>query len=179
MPPHESDPAGWKFVYEEVNGRGHAFPEKGPKPGLEWMASHERDPRPVKIRWQPTREWKKRFYWIRWEEPWLRSELVAVLDRDANRIDITVERPRSAAPQRKEEEREGHVRSIKVSLDDRLVDMTKEVVVTIDGVERFRGVPELSLATLIRTAEEREDPEYVFAFEAEMGPPPAESGSDE
>ncbi len=176
---HESDPQGWEFVYEEVDGRGHAFPEKGPKPGLEWMAEHVRNPRPVKIRWQPVREWKKRFYWLHWETPWLLSEVVAVLDRERNAIDITVEKPRSATPQRTETERESFVSTLRVSLDERLVDMTREVVVTVDGVERFRGVPVLSLATLIRTAEEREDPDYVFAFEAPMGPPPAADGSGE
>ncbi len=175
---HASDPAGWEFVYEEVNGRGHAFPEKGVKPGLEWMAEHARNPRPTKIHWQPVREWKKRFYWLYWETPWLLSEVVASVDRERNTIDITVSTPRSMTPQRTESERESFVSTLRVSLDERLVDMTREVVVTLDGVERFRGVPQASLATLIRTAEQREDPEYVFAFEATMGaaPPAGDSG---
>ena len=33
-------------------------------------------------------------------------------------------------------------------------------------------MPELSLATLVRTAEEREDPRYVFPAEVRLGPDP-------
>ena len=45
-----------------------------------------------------------------------------------------------------------------------------KIVVAVDGRERWRGVASPSLATLLRTAEEREDPEYAFALEV---PPPA------
>ncbi len=158
-----SDPAGWEHVYEQVDGRGHAFPEKGPGPGLEWMASHVRDPRPVRVRWQPSRAWKHTFYWVRWDDPWLGAELVASVDREANAIEVTIARPRSATPRETEAEREAHVATLSFHVDGRLVDMAREVVVRVDGVERFRGVPELELATLVRSVEEREDPEYAFA----------------
>ncbi len=167
---HESDPKGWKHVYEEVDGRGHAFPAKGPGPGLAWMASHVRNPRPETIRWQPVRDWKTTFYWVRWTKPWLSSELVATLDRDANRIDLVVTKPRSATPNA--EQREAAVSTLSVYLDERLVDLSKEVVVTVDGKERHRAVPELRLTTLVRTAEEREDVQYVFAAEAAVRPAP-------
>ncbi len=159
----ESDPNGWKYVYEEVDGRGHGFPEKGAKPGLQWAVSHTRNSRPVKIVWQPVREWKKTFYWLRWEEPWLGSIVTAAVDREANRIDVTVKIPRTPNPQKAEKERTARTASLSFYVDDRLVDLGRDVVVTVDGKERFRGVPEPSLATLVRTAEELEDPEYVFA----------------
>lgn len=167
---HRSDPRGWKHLYEEVDGLGHGFPRKGPKPGLEWAASHPRDPRPAKVVWQPTREWKNTFYWIRWEEPWLRSILTATVDRERNAVDIVIERPRSAQPLRTEAEREERVRGISVYLDERLLDVSREVVVTVDGKVRHRGVPEARLATLLRSCEEREDPGYAFAHEARAGP---------
>jgi len=56
-----------------------------------------------------------------------------------------------------------------VYLDDRVLDLSKEVVITVGGKERYRGRPELQLATLLRSAREREDPEYVFAAEARLG----------
>lgn len=172
---HEGDPGGWKHVYEQVDGRGHAFPEKGPTPGLEWMASHERDPRPAKIVWQPTREWKKTFYWLRWERPWLGSLVTASVDTAQNSIDVVVERPRSATPQRTEAQREEFVGTLSFYLDGRLVDLAQEVVITVDGVERFRGVPPLRLATLVRSIEVREDAEYAFAVEVSLDPLPAGS----
>jgi pimeloyl-ACP methyl ester carboxylesterase len=167
----ERDPKGWEHSYEEVDGRGHAFPQKGPEPGLTWAASHVRNPRPDTIVWQPTRTWKTTFYWVRWTDPWITSELTASLDRAANSVAVTVKAPRSMNPRATEAERPARIAKLSVYLDERLVDMSKEVVVTVDGKERFRGVPRLSLATLVRSAEEREDPEYAFASEAAWDAP--------
>ncbi len=167
---HASDPAGWRYVYEQVDGRGHGFPKKGPRPGVDWMVSHVRDPRPTTIRWQPVRGWKKTFYWLRWEQPWLGSLVTAKVDRARNAVDIVVTAPRSAAPRRMEQEREGYVGDLSVYVDDRLVDLTKDVVLTVDGKERFRGRPVLSLATLVDSAAEREDGEYTFAARLKVGP---------
>jgi len=58
---HAADASGWDFVYEQVDGRKHEFPAKGPAPGVEWATSHVRNPRPEKVDWQPTRAWKTTF----------------------------------------------------------------------------------------------------------------------
>ncbi len=166
---HESDPDGWKFVYEQVDGMGHDFPKKGPGPGLQWMASHARDPRPKRIVWQPVREWKTTFYWIRWGTPWLESVLRATLDREANRVDILLERPRAANAVATEKQREEMTRTLSVYVDERVLDPAREIVITVDGKERYRGRPEPRLAVLLRSCEEREDPEYAFAMEAVVG----------
>ncbi len=163
---HEADPKGWDFVYEQVDGRKHDFPLKGPLPGIEWMVSHARNPRPQRIVWQPVRPWKTTFYWLRWTDPWLDCELTASADRGANRVDVAIKAPRSPDPRATEAERPQRVAKLSVYLDERLVDMTREVVVTVDGKERFRSVPKLSLAVLCRSAEERQDPQYAFAAEA-------------
>ena len=168
---HETDPKGWEHSYEQVDGRAHGFPEKGPLPGLTWATQHVRDPRPVKIVWQPTRTWKTTFYWLRWTDPWITSEVTASADRAANSVAVTIKAPRSMNPRETEAERPARVAKFSVYLDECLVDMSKEVVVTVDGKERFRGVPRLSLATLVRSAEEREDPEYSFAAEAAWDAP--------
>ena len=168
---HETDPKGWEHSYEQVDGRKHDFPEKGPLPGLTWATSHARDPRPVKIVWQPTRPWKTTFYWLRWSDPWICSEVVATVNREYNKVDIVVKAPRSATPRETEAERPARLLKLSVYLDERVVDVSKEVVVSVDGTERFRGVPKRSLATLVRSAEEREDPEYAFAAEATWDAP--------
>ncbi len=162
----ESDPKGWEHVYEEVDGNGHAFPKKGPKPGLEWAVGHPRNPRPVKILWQPTREWKNTFYWLRWEKPWINAELTATVDRGRNAVDIVIKAPRSIDPKGEEAKRDEYTRGLSVYLDDRVLDMSKDVLVVVDGKTRFRGRPEARLSTLLRSCEEREDPQYAFAHEA-------------
>jgi poly(3-hydroxybutyrate) depolymerase len=159
------DPKGYEFRYEEVDKRGHAFPKGGPVPGLRWMASHVRNPRPERVVWQPTRAWKKTFYWLRWEDPWLDALVTATRDPERNAIDIELDRPRGGGTRQLEE----RIRGLSVYLDDRVLDLSREVVITVGGEERYRGRPEVRLATLVRSAEEREDPEYVFAAEARLG----------
>lgn len=166
---HEADPGGWNLEYEQVDGRKHEFPEKGPLPGLQWAAQHVRDPRPKKIVWQPSRDWKRTFYWIRWEKPWLGAVLTATVDLPNNAISVSVKAPAGPDPRAIEAERESHVATLAFYVDERLLDLSKEVLVTVDGKERYRGIPGASLATLVRSAEEREDAEYVFARLAEVG----------
>ncbi len=121
--------------------------------------------------WQPSREWKKSFYWLRWEDPWLGATLTATVDREANRIDLSVQAPAMMLPSKARAARPRKVATIGVHLDGRLVDLGRDVVITLDGEERYRGMPEASLATLLRTAEEREDPDYVFARLARLTRP--------
>ena len=166
---HAEDAQGWEFVYEEVDGRGHAFPEKGPGPGLEWMASHTRNPHPKKIRWEPVRDWKTTFYWLRWQSPWLRSNVVVELDPERNAVDLSVKNPRSRDPARTAEEREGWLESLSFLLDDGMLDLSQEVLVTLEGKEHARRQPVRRLATLVRNAEEREDPRYAFPVEIAVG----------
>jgi dienelactone hydrolase len=166
---HASDAKGWNFVYEQVDGRGHDFPQKGPGPGLQWMAGHERNPRPVKIIWQPVRTWKTTFYWLRWTDPWIGCTLTATIDRARNAVDIVVARPRGIGVEAGAKTLDAKIRTLSVYLDARVLDVAREVLVTVDGKERYRGVPAASLEVLLRSAEEREDPEYVFTREAAMG----------
>lgn len=167
---HESDPLGWEYVYEQVDGRGHGFPEKGAGPGLEWMTSHVRDPRPVKVLWQPVREWKTTFYWVRWDDPWLGSVLTARLDKAANRIDVELRAPYGKVGPAADAERAAHLESLSFYVDGRMLDTAREITVVVDGVERCREVPEASLDTLVTSAEEREDPEYVFLRRLRLRP---------
>ena len=162
---HDADPGGWTHVYEEVTGRGHGFPEKGAGPGLEWATSHVRDPRPKRVVWQPSRDWKTSFYWVRWDRPWLGAVLTARVDQPNNAIDVTVRPPAGPDPLGIEAERESRIAALSFLVDDRLLDVTREITLRIDGRERARVLPETSLGLLVRTAEEREDPEYVFCRE--------------
>ena len=132
-----------------MDGRGHAFPEKGPEPGVAWAAKHVRNPRPQKVVWQPVRAWKKSFYWLSWAQPALGST-VTVETKRRNAFDVA-----SAGP----------VDGLSILLDDRLADLGKEVVVTVNGKETFRGIPRLSLTTMARTAAERDDADLLFVAE--------------
>jgi predicted esterase len=143
------DPGGYEHLFEKVDGRGHAFPEKGPTPGMQWMAKHVREPRPKTVTWQPSRLWKKHFYWLWWDPPRLGTVVTARV-AGRNRIDVTAD---------------GEAGGLSVLLDDRLVDLTQEVVVRLDGKETFRGIPKRSLTTMVKTAA-RSDADLLFVAEA-------------
>lgn len=128
---------GFDYEYWEVENRGHDLPPGGTKALLEKVQMHRRQPYPERIVWEPVLTWKRHFYWLWWDKPELESLVVADLDRETNTIDITLE---------------GSATGLYVLLNDELVDMSKEVIVRLNGEETFRGVPVRSLAALVSTA---------------------------
>ncbi len=138
---------GYDFVSEIVDGRGHGFPEKGPLPGIKWAMSHPRDPRPKRVLWQPAREWTHMSYWLWWESPELAAKIDASIEPNNK---ITIKTPVK------------DLKKFAVFLDERLVDMKKEVVVTVNDSGHFSAVPKLTLSTLLRTICERDDADLAF-----------------
>lgn len=138
---------GYPHDYWEVTGRGHAMPEGGAIVHLRKIAKVVRDPVPERIVWQPALRWKRQFYWLFWERPVRDAILVADLDREANAVRITCEQGS---------------KGLSVLLDGRVLDIDKEVVVTVNGEEAFRGIPQPSLATLLLTGAAG-DPGLTFA----------------
>jgi dienelactone hydrolase len=152
----KDDPGGYLHHYERVDGRGHGPPEKGYVPALEWAAKRPRDPRPKKVVWQPSRAWKRQFYWLWWDAPAL-GATVTVETKEKNVFDVS-----SADP----------LDGLRLLLDARLADLTKDVVVRVNGKESFRGPARPSLATMVRTSD-RVDADLLFAASVPvLAPPP-------
>lgn len=147
-------PGGFDFRYLQVDDRGHAAPKEGYGPSQKWVASKKRDPRPKKILWECVLPWKRHFYWLWWQTPEEATMMEAV--RDGNTIKISV----------MDGATEG-IEGFAVFVDEEMVDMNKEVVVTIDGEERFRGVPERRLSTLLMTLP-RHDARLLFAARLDL-----------
>lgn len=137
---------GYVHLYQQVDGRGHDFPDGGPGQGLAWALDHVRDPRPKALTWQPHRAWKRMFYWLWWEEPAIGQTLCAKV---AARNEIAIDSPLEP-------------RGLALLLDERLVDLEQPVTVTVNGERKFHGIPERRLSTLLRTAAERNDAELLF-----------------
>ena len=129
---------GFEFEYWEVDGNGHDLPPGGTDALLAKVEEKKREPHPARVVWQPTLPWKRQFYWLFWDEPAPREIVVADLDREGNTISVETKAPRLAG--------------LHVLLSDAVVDMEKEVVVRVNGEERYRGVPERSLSTLVMTS---------------------------
>ena len=72
---------------------------------------------------------------------------MADLDRKANAVSITCDKP---------------TEGLYVLLDARVLDVEKEVVVTVNGAETFRGKAVPDLSTLLLTSD-HPDPKLQFA----------------
>ncbi len=131
-------PDGFDFRYEHVHGRGHAAPAEGYRPSLEWLAERPRDPRPPAFLWQPALGWKRQFYWVRWERPEI-GALLEVRAREGNVCDITVH------------EGADDLSGLSVLVGPPLFDPDGEIVIRVNGEERFRGKAERRLSTLLLT----------------------------
>jgi predicted esterase len=140
----ERFPDGFDFRYDEVDGRGHAAPAEGYLPALEWLATHARNPRPLAFLWQPALAWKRQFYWVHWARP----EIGALLDvraAEGNVVRIVTH------------EGSGDVSGLSVLLGEPLVDLGREVVVEVNGEERFRGLVPRTFSTLLLTLPRYDD----------------------
>jgi len=124
------------FEYWEVDGRAHEYPEGGMRALLDRIIHFVREPLPTKIVWQPHLDWKHQFHWLFWEKPIYDAILVAELDRDNNTIRI---------------QSEADLNGLWVLLDERLVNMKKEVIIEVNGVETNRGLPQPNLGALLLT----------------------------
>ena len=145
---------GFDFEYWEVDGMGHDYPPGGTRALLEKVHERVRDPRPERVVWQPELAWKQQFYWLFWDRPARHALVVADLDASANGIAITCDQ-------------DAH--GLWVLLDDELLDVEREVVVTLNGQETWRGLPEARLSTLLITGT-RGDPGLTFPYRVPVWP---------
>jgi hypothetical protein len=130
-----------------VDGRGHGEPPGGYQVQLEKIVGRARNAVPERIVWQPALTWKRQFYWLYWDTPSLGALVVADLDRAANAVRLSCDQPTDG---------------LWVLLDRRVLDLGKEVVVTVNGEETFRGKVGNDLGTLLLTSQ-HPDPALQFA----------------
>jgi pimeloyl-ACP methyl ester carboxylesterase len=139
---------GWDFRYEQVDGRAHAPPAEGYLPDLNWVAEAVRNARPKRFLWQPSLPWVRQFYWLYWDRP-EEGALLEVKAVEGNAVEILVHQGAN------------DLSGLSVLLGPPLVDLAKEVVVRVDGKERFRGVVPRTISTLLMTLP-RNDPDLLF-----------------
>lgn len=138
------------FTYWEVNGRGHALPEGGMIKLLEKIADFKRQPIQDKLVWQPSLDWKRQYAWLWWPEPRMNRVIIATRHAETNTIAF---------------ETRANIKTLEVLLDERVVDMEREVIITVNGKETNRGLPVASLGTLVLTSD---NPDTELQFVARM-----------
>jgi pimeloyl-ACP methyl ester carboxylesterase len=145
------------FVYRELSDAGHEWPRREIPGILAWLSRQRRAAFPVKVRYTNA-YWRKdppgRIYWVELREasyvPTIEAEL------RGNEIAVTTNR---------------YVRRYAVRLHDEMVDLAREVVVTCNGKESYRGIPARSARRAVATFLERWDPEAIYPAELELAVP--------
>ncbi len=141
------DPGGYVHQVEVHEGKGH-WMDGADRVAIPWMAGFTRDLRASKIVWVQDDVTHRRFAWLAVDAPVAGARIVVA--REGQRITIR-EAPPSTA--------------LRIRLDDEMLDLDAEVVVSQGGVELFRGMVPRRREVLERTLEERGDPRGVFSAE--------------
>jgi len=128
---------GFAHDYWEVTGQGHGAPPGGHEAHLARIRDCVRAPVPERLVWQPVLAWKRQFSWLYWDAPKQKAVVQADLDRADNSVSITSTRD---------------TKGLYVLLDERVLDLAKDVVVRVGGAEVFRGRAAPDLGTLVLTS---------------------------
>lgn len=141
------------FRYWEVDGFGHGYPEGGLQAVVEPLTAFERQPIPERVVWQPVLDWKRQFYWLWWDAPVAEAIVIADLDRDANTVRL---------------QSEASLEGLRILLDERVLDLDREVAIFINGEEVARARVAPTLGDLLRTAR---TPDTALHFHASLAVP--------
>ena len=108
---------------------------------LPWMADRTRDPWPKKVVWHQSGRTHDRFYWLAVPKGTAKGGQTVRAEVKGQRIEVTVE----------------ELNQLTLRLSDGLLDLDKEVVVTVNGVEKFKGKVERSVSAIWNSLRERMD----------------------
>ena len=160
------DTKGYENVLAIQKGRGHGIDyRKSPK----WLAEHTRNPYPEKIVWRCYAKdgiYRDSFYWVSLSQTPQEGEfeIVATLEKATNKIVVTAEEVVTVQYKDKKKTTRKPLEAAKVTvhLNDKMLDLDKEVVVELNGKEVFRGKVVRSRAAMMQNIVKRGDLNYAF-----------------
>ncbi len=157
----KEDPDGYDFLVNVQADRGHGIDyAEGPK----WIAQRVRDPWPKRVVWT-VRPFDKTValqnYWLALPERPAKMPLFLTATAKDNTVTITAE-SESADKQSRVPSTEG---TVLLRLNDQLVDLEKEISITVNGKALPPAKAPRRLAIMARTLAERYDPNFVFPAE--------------
>ena len=150
----ENDPEGYPHRVEIHEGKGH-WMEGEDAAALPWMAGHTRSLRPDRVVWIQHAVAHSRYYWLAVGRPVTGTK--TVVERRGQTIEIHAWDDQD---------------SLSLRLDDTMLDLDAPVTVKQGERKLFRGKPARTIATLVKTMRERNDPQAVFPAEITVLPVP-------
>lgn len=142
------DPEGYVHDWHVVKGKGH-WMELRDSVALPWMAQYIRNPYPTKIVWRQEEVGRTMFYWLKVPENEAVKGKKLCLEVKGNTINIS----------------ECDYTSLTIYLNDKILNLNKEVTVKYGEKTLFKGRLRRKAETLRKTLQERNDPSYMFDTE--------------
>lgn len=170
---HKSaDPKGYINELAIQKGRGHGIDySKSPA----WMSKFTRNPYPDRVAWRCHEKdglYRDSFYWLSLTDKPNGGEfqIAATLDKKNNAVEIKGGQRAEASEDGKQGVRKPLKKSkVVVHLNDKMLDLDKEVIIRFNGKVVFRGKVKRSQRTMMRNLVERGDPNYVFPVDVTVG----------
>ena len=125
-------------IYPEL---GHWMNGKD-REALPWMSKHTRSPWPKKVIWRQSNRTHDRFYWLSVPKEQAKGGQVIEAEVKGQTIEINAK----------------EIKEVTLRLNDELVSLDKEVIVTLNGVEKFRGKVERNVEAIWKSFQGRFDP---------------------
>ena len=138
------DKAAFAYAFVEHENRGHQISDQA---CASWLGKHTRIHRPESLVWKPTTARVRQFYWLANEEVLPGQEISAKID--GNQIDLKT----------------SNVQNLTIRLDDALVDLDQPVTIMANDMMIFQGLVKRKLRSLVKTLEERGDPQHAYCAE--------------
>jgi hypothetical protein len=143
----KGDPGGYVHEVQLHEGRPH-WMNLEDKVAVDWMQKFTRNPIPDKVVWKQASTTHDHFYWLSVPKEQAKAGQLVVVSRKGQGIDI--------------EKAEG-VAKLTIQLNDAMLDLDREVVVTANGKECFKGKPSRTIGAIAGTMESnRGDPNLTF-----------------
>ncbi len=108
---------------------------------LPWMAKHARNPWPKKVVWRQSNRVHDRFYWLAVPKEQAKGGHLIEAEVKGQKIEVKAE----------------GVKELTLRLSDELLSLDQEVIVTVNGVEKFRGKVERTIEATWNSFQDRFD----------------------
>lgn len=185
---HQEQPADYQHAINVQPGRGHGI---NYRPGIRWVAQHQRNPWPTRLTWLSKKvdgQRRSRHYWVQVDGP-IRDgrdfRLQAWVDPETRHIFVSIEQVEIKGDQGNPTHvRRGEVVkadpltgvSLRVLLHDDLIDLEQPLRISVNGRLRFDGQVERDAAVQLRTLAGYGDPAMTASAQvvidlAEVDPP--------
>ena len=145
---HKDDPTGYSHFVKIHEGKGH-WMNLEDRAALPWMAKFTRNPVPDRVVWKQTGA-VRHSYWLAVPPGQAKSDSLVIASRAGQTITIHASQK---------------VSKLLIRLDDRMMDLDREIMVTHGGKKLFAGKVQRTVEVMLKTLEGRGDPRLMFDAE--------------